>query len=92
MRWQRGKEVDHLDPNVPFTLMYEAFRCLIDDDQMGGQKAAAAITTLSQISQKAVEANIAQVKTGRKERFRVVAQGATYEGTLGSTTISPTTS
>jgi hypothetical protein len=79
-----GKEVDHLDPNVPFTMMYEAFRCLIDNDQVGGQKAAAAITTLSQISQKAVEANIAQAKKpADKNDFRVVAQGATYEGTLG---------
>ena len=79
-----GKIVDPLDPNVPFTLMYEAFRCLIDDDHVGGQKAAAAITTLSRISQKAVEANIAQArKPADKNDFRVVAQGATYEGTIG---------
>ena len=79
-----GKVVDPLDPNVPFTLMYEAFRCLIDDDRVGGQKAAAAITTLSQISQKAVEANIAEAKKpADKNDFRVVAQGATYEGTVG---------
>ena len=65
-----GKTVDNLDVNVPFTLMYEAFRCLIDDDKAGGQKAAAAITTLSQIVQKGVEANIAKAKKPpRKERF-----------------------
>ena len=70
--------------NVPFTLMYEAFRCLVDDDRAGGQKAAAAITTLSQISQKGVEVNIAKAKKPEdKNDFRVVAQGATYEGTLG---------
>ena len=79
-----GKPVDNLDVNVSYTLMYEAFRCLIDDDKAGGQKAAAAITTLSQISQKAVAANIAKAKKPEdKNDFRVVAQGATYEGTLG---------
>ena len=79
-----GTPVDNLDPNVPYTMMYEAFRCLIDDDKVGGQKAAAAITTLSQITQKAVEASIAKAKNpSDKNDFRVVAQGQTYEGTLG---------
>ena len=79
-----GKLVDNLDANVPFTLMYEAFRCLIDDDKAGGQKVAAAITTLSRIVQKGVETNIAKAKKPEeKNDFRVVAQGATYEGTLG---------
>jgi hypothetical protein len=77
--------------NLTYNLMYEAFRCLIDGDQEGGKKVAAAITTLARIDQREVEANIAKVKAKMKPNgegdqpndFRVVAEGATQEGTLG---------
>jgi len=35
-----GQIVENLDANVPYTMMYEAFRCLIDDDKVGGKKVA----------------------------------------------------
>jgi hypothetical protein len=76
--------------NLTYNLMYEAFRCLIDNDTANGKRVAAAITTLAKIDQRAIDANIEKARKGRKpgdpdssNDFRVVAQGPTQEGTLG---------
>jgi hypothetical protein len=76
--------------NLTYNLMYEAFRCLIDNDADGGKKVAAAITTLARIDKRAVETNMAKelkkAKPGEPDvshDFRVVAESATQEGTLG---------
>ena len=76
--------------NLTYNLMYEAFRCLIDDDEVGGKKVAAAITTLSKIDARTLAANIEKARKSRKpgdpdssNDWRVVGQGATQEGTLG---------
>ncbi len=76
--------------NLTYNLMYEAFRCLIDNDDAGGKRVAAAITTLAKIDERAIDANIEKARKGRKpgdpdssNDFRVVAEGPTQEGTLG---------
>jgi hypothetical protein len=75
---------DKLDGNVPFTMLYEAFRCLVEDDKVGGQKVAAAITTLSQVTQRDFDANLANPRNANsKNDFQSVAKGPTFEGTLG---------
>jgi hypothetical protein len=48
--------------DIPYTLMYEAFRCLVDNDAEGGKKVAAAFTTIAQIDEKELQANIASEK------------------------------
>ena len=50
------------DRDIPYTLMYEAFRCLVDNDTAGGRKTAAAFTTIAQIADKELDANIAKEK------------------------------
>jgi hypothetical protein len=76
--------------NLTYNLMYEAFRCLIDKDDAGGKKVAAAITTLAKIDHKAIDVNIEKARKSMKpgdqdssNDFRVVAETATQEGTLG---------
>ena len=71
---------------IGYVVLYECFRCLLDDDAAGGKKAAAAVTTLAQIAQRGIEIEAAKEKAkanGLPNDFRVVAQGPTYEGTLG---------
>ncbi len=73
--------------DVPYCLMYEAFRCLVDDDREGGRKVAAAVTTLAQIDARKLAEAIAKEKAkgakGAPDDWRIVAQEATHEGTLG---------
>ncbi len=73
--------------NIPYCLMYEAFRCLVDDDQEGGRRVAAAVTTLAQMDEVKLAENIAKEKAkgakGAPDDWRVVGQGPTHEGTLG---------
>ncbi len=75
------------DPNrsgVGFVLLYECFRCLIDDDAAGGRKAAAAVATLAGHVEARIDAEIAKQKDpAARDDFRIVAQGPTFEGTLG---------
>lgn len=75
------------DPNrsgVGFVLLYECFRCLIDDDGEGGRKAAAAVATLAGHVEARIDAEIAKQKDpAARNDFRIVAQGPTFEGTLG---------
>ncbi|MDX6765201.1 MAG: hypothetical protein SFU85_00260 [Candidatus Methylacidiphilales bacterium] len=79
-----GQEVEKLDSNVAYCLMYEAFRCLIDDDQEGGRKVASAITTFSKIAEKELEANLANPRNASSLKdARVISQGPTREFTLG---------
>jgi hypothetical protein len=75
------------DPNrngVGFLLLYECFRCLIDDDATGGRKAAAAVATLARHVETRIEEEIAKQKDrAARNDFRIVALGPTFEGTLG---------
>jgi hypothetical protein len=82
-----GKEAD-LDAvkvrGTAFVTLYECFRCLIDDDKSGGARAAAAVATLARLAQGGIEAEVGKLKNPAEANdFRVVAQGPTYEGTLG---------
>jgi hypothetical protein len=68
-------------------VLYESFRCLIDEDADGGKRAAAAIATLARIASRETDANIAKQRQKGDERaardFRVVSLGPTVQGTLG---------
>jgi hypothetical protein len=73
--------------NIVYTLMYEAFRCLVDDDKVGGQKVAAALTTIAQVESQRLDANIAKETAkgdkGAPNDWRNVGQGPGQEGTIG---------
>lgn len=75
------------EEDVPYTLMYEAFRCLVDQDEDNGKKVAAALTTIAQIDEKMLEENIAKEKAkgvkGSPNDWRIVGQSAVQEGTIG---------
>ena len=58
----KGEKPLPMDRSIGFIMMYEAFRCLIDNDQTGGRNVAAAITTLSKIADVQLSANIANEK------------------------------
>jgi hypothetical protein len=69
---------------VAYVVLYECFRCLVDDDTTAGAKAAAAVATLATYAVRGIEAEVAKVRNPADANdFRVVAQGPTYEGTLG---------
>ncbi len=84
---------ERLDLGV--SVMYESFRCLIDSDQEGGKKVAAAVTTLAIISR--IEMEAAQRKKDSAELQKeqeVLAngdlpgywgtnRGETYQGSFG---------
>jgi hypothetical protein len=72
-----------LEPTIGFTTMYEAFRCLIDNDAVGGKKVAAVITSLSKISDVQLTAIYAKAKPEDKNDFRVTGLGPSYQGTMG---------
>ena len=58
----KGEKPLPMDRSLGFITMYEAFRCLIDNEQTGGKKVAAAITTLSKIADIQLSENIASEK------------------------------
>ncbi len=67
-----------------FITLYEAFRCLVDEDQASGARAGAAIAALARLSTETINDNIAKLKNPAEANdFRVVAKNATYQGTLG---------
>lgn len=79
-----GNRPDKLDNNVAYCLMYEAFRCLVDDDKEGGKKVAAAITTFSQVALNDLEVGMNNPRNATSlNDARVISQGATREFTLG---------
>ena len=59
----KGEKALPMDRSIGFIMMYEAFRCLIDNDQTAGKNVAAAITTLSRIADIQLSANIANDKS-----------------------------
>ena len=70
--------------SVAFVILYECFRCLLDDDKAGGARAAAAVATLAKLTLSGIAAERAKLRNPAEANdFRVVAQGPTYEGTLG---------
>ncbi len=72
----RGEKPLEMDHSIGFIMMYEAFRCLIDNDTEGGKKVAGAITTLSKIADIHLSANIAN------EKVRYEKALANYENAL----------
>ena len=72
----KGEKPLPMDRSIGFIMMYEAFRCLIDNDQAGGKNVAAAITTLSKIADVQLSANIAN------ERARYDKALANYQNAL----------
>ena len=73
-----------LDNNVVYCLMYEAFRCLVDKDEEGGRKVAAAIATFSKLARKEIEAARANPRNAPAlNDARIITQGPSREFTLG---------
>jgi hypothetical protein len=79
-----GKLPEPLDNNVVYCLMYESFRCLIDQDAEGGKRVAAAIATFSELVPKEIEANRANPRNAKSlNDARIITQGPSREFTLG---------
>ncbi len=79
-----GELPPSIDVNVSFSLMYEAFRCLIEEDQEGGRRIAAAITTFSrQTSAELAAARANPRNAGSLDDARIISQGPSREFTLG---------
>ncbi len=79
-----GKIPEPLDNNVAYCLMYESFRCLVDKDDEGGKRAAAAITTFSSVVSKEIAATRANPRNSAGlNDARIIAQGPSREFTLG---------
>ncbi len=83
-----------LENTVAYSLMYEAFRCLVDADEAGGARVAAAITTFAGLVDRDLAAARARARPGPLDLSdpgaepplfdaRVVAGEATREYTLG---------
>jgi hypothetical protein len=70
-----------------FVLLYECFRCLLDNDAEGGKNAAAAVVSLARIADGSLDKNIGHAESSHSPEdahdWRVVGQAATYEGMLG---------
>ena len=69
-----------------YAVLYEAFRCLLDDDRAGGATVAAAITTLAAIDQQVLRETREKIRAKNPEAvddFERVGKEATHEGTLG---------
>lgn len=60
----KGELPAKVENPLAYALMYEAFRCLIDDDQEGGKRVAAAITTFAGLVDQELDAAIAAAKPG----------------------------
>lgn len=79
-----GKLPEPLDNNVVYCLMYESFRCLVDQDADGGKRVAAAIATFSELVPKEIAANRANPRNaGSLNDARIISQGPSREFTLG---------
>lgn len=79
-----GKIPEPLDNNVAYCLMYESFRCLVDKDEEGGKRAAAAITTFSSVVTKEIAATRANPRNAAGlNDARIISQGPSREFTLG---------
>ncbi len=72
--------------HTAFITVYEAFRCLIDNDETGGRRVAAVIASLAKITEREVTANVEKEKAkgeGAWMNFQHLAKGPSYQGTLG---------
>lgn len=77
----------HKNISIAYGTLYEAFRCLIDDDETAGKEVAKAITTIAKIDQeviiKAKQAYKSKNPKARRYDFRVTAKAHSQNGTLG---------
>lgn len=84
-----GENLESLDSkqvtSAAFITLYEAFLCLLDNDEANGCRAAAAITSLARITDREVLANraIEASKENPWMNFQGIAKGPSYQGTLG---------
>ncbi len=83
-------------PEAGNSLVYEAFRCLVDEDAEGGRRLAAALATQAPLIEARIAANVAaaakrfatetakgQTVVDGSRRFVTVAQEAVFQGTYG---------
>jgi hypothetical protein len=76
----------HQEISLPYTVLYEAFRCLLDDDKASAVKVAAAIATIAKIDRRVLGETREKVRAKNPDEvtnFEAVGQAATQEGTLG---------
>ncbi len=76
----------HAEISIPYTVLYESFRALLDNDQAAAVKAAAAVTTIAKIDRRVLAETREKVRAknpGAVTDFEQVGQAATQEGTLG---------
>lgn len=76
----------HTEVSIPYTVLYEAFRSLLDDDREAAVKVAAAVTTIAKIDKRVLDETREKVRAKNPAAvtdFEQVGQAATQEGTLG---------
>jgi hypothetical protein len=77
----------HENISIAYSAVYEAFRCLIEDDHEGGKDVAKAITTIAKIDHASFEKNIAAFKAKNPNEefinFQNTSKFRSQNGTLG---------
>ena len=85
----KGDESVEIQKNISiaYGALYEAFRCLVEQDEEGGKQVAKAIVTIAKIDQKVIQKSIDSYKQKHPEAkridFRVTAKHPSQNGTLG---------
>ncbi|MBF0197385.1 MAG: hypothetical protein HQL32_06725, partial [Planctomycetes bacterium] len=77
----------HKNISIAYSALYEAFRCLIEEDKAGGAEVAKAITTIAIIDKMEIKKQIAAYKKKNPDAdlidFRQTAKHPSQNGTLG---------
>ncbi|VGO16220.1 hypothetical protein PDESU_04811 [Pontiella desulfatans] len=77
----------HKNITIAYAAAYEAFRCLVEDDEIAGREVAKAITTIARIDQAVFEESIAEFKAKNPDAeridFRLTTKHSSHNGILG---------
>ena len=77
----------HKNISIAYAAAYEAFRCLVEEDDAAGRDVAKAITTIARIDQAVFEQSIAEFKAKNPDAeridFRLTTKHSSHNGMLG---------